>query len=137
MQSPATPNDASLLDAAIDRLLARGGLIDLTTTGRRTGRPRRIEVVFHNVDGRLIVTGRPDPGRTRAWVRNVAADPLVVVHLKGTLQADLPGTARVVDDPTERRAIADWVVRHAWPSMDVDAMVAASPMIQIELHARD
>ena len=31
---------------AIVAALARGGTIDITTSGRRTGRPRRIEIVF-------------------------------------------------------------------------------------------
>ena len=34
-----------------------GHTIDITTTGRKTGEPRRIEIVFHNIDGRLIITG--------------------------------------------------------------------------------
>lgn len=133
MQSPATPNEAAAREAAVDRLLARGGLIDLTTTGRRTGRPRRIEIVFHDVDGRLVITGRPDPHRTRAWIHNIEADPRVIVHLKGALSADLPGTARVIRDEAERRAIAAWVVRNAWPRMDAEAMAAHSPMIEVTL----
>lgn len=131
MQPQAPTDDARR--AATHRLLERGGLIDLTTTGRRTGRPRRIEIVFHAIDGRLVITGRPDPGRTRAWIRNVEADPRVTVHLKGVLDEDLPGTARVITDGAERHAVADWIVRHAWPRMDVDAMVAASPMIEVVL----
>lgn len=129
-------DDANARETAIDRLLARGGLIDLTTTGRQSGRPRRIEIVFHHVDGRLIITGRPDPHRTRAWIHNIEADPRVTVHLKGTLVADLPGTARVIRDDAERQAIAAWVVGNAWPRMDPEAMAAASPMIEVTLDDR-
>ena len=118
---------------AIRRFLARGGLIDITTTGRRTGKPRRIEIVFHNIDGRLVISGQPWRGRTRAWIHNLGADPRLTVHVKGPLTADLPATARVITDPTERRATAEWIVRHAWRQMDLDAMAADSPMIEVTL----
>ena len=118
---------------AIQRLLARGGLIDVTTTGRRSRRPRRIEIVFHNMDGRFVISGMPSPGRTRAWIHNLEADPRITLHLKGQLVADLAGTARVIDDPAERRVVADWLVKHSWPRMDADMMAAYSPMIEVNL----
>ena len=117
---------------AIERLLARGGLIDITTIGRRSGHPRRIEIVFHNMDGRIVISGMPSR-RTRAWIRNLEADPHITLHLKGPLAADLPGTARVITDPAERRAVADWLVKHSWPRMDADKMAAYSPMIEVTL----
>jgi deazaflavin-dependent oxidoreductase (nitroreductase family) len=118
--------------AAVRRLLDRGGLIDITTTGRRTGEPRRLEIVFHRIDGRLIITGSPSQ-RTRAWILNLEADPRLTIHLKGTIEADLPGTARVITDDADRRAIAAWVVANAWPRQDVAAMAAHSPMIEVTL----
>jgi deazaflavin-dependent oxidoreductase (nitroreductase family) len=117
---------------AISRLLARGGLIDITTTGRKTGRPRRLEIVFHNMDGRIVISGMPSR-RTRAWIRNLEADPRITIHPKGGLDADLPGTARIITDPAERRAVAEWLVRHSWPRMDPGAMATYSPMIEVTL----
>ena len=38
------PND---MDNEVRRALTKGGVIDMTTTGRRTGQPRRIEIVYH------------------------------------------------------------------------------------------
>ena len=113
--------------------LSRGHRIDITTTGRKTGEPRRIEIVFHNMDGRILISGMPWPGRTRAWIHNLEADPHITLHLKGPLAADLPGTARVITDPTERRTVADWLVRHSWPRMDAASMAADSPMIEVTL----
>ena len=112
--------------------LARGHTIDITTTGRRTGAPRRIEIVFHNIDGRLVISGSPRH-RTRAWIHNLEANPRMTVHLKGPVEADLPGTARIVTDEAERRRFASWIVANAWPGMSVDAMVEASPMIEVAL----
>ncbi|HEV8698374.1 MAG TPA: nitroreductase family deazaflavin-dependent oxidoreductase [Candidatus Limnocylindrales bacterium] len=117
---------------AVRRALGRGDVIDITTTGRRTGQPRRIEIVFHNIDGHLYISGRPNPRRTRDWLRNLEADPRLTLHLKGAVRADLPATARVVTDPSERERIFDWIVGHAWRSMDVDAMQRWSPLIEVE-----
>jgi deazaflavin-dependent oxidoreductase (nitroreductase family) len=119
----------------IRRSLTRGHTIDITTIGRRTGKPRRVEIVFHNIDGRLIITGTPRVDRKRAWLLNLEADPHMTFHLKRVAQADLPATARVITDPVERRAIADWVVTNAWPRMDADAMTAYAPMIEVTLDA--
>ena len=116
----------------IRRLLDRGGLIDITTTGRRSGQPRRLEIVFHNIDGRLIITGRPSR-RTRSWLHNITADPRMTFHVKGPISADLPAHARVVDDPNERRAIANWVSTNAWQGMDPESMAAYSPIIEVTL----
>jgi deazaflavin-dependent oxidoreductase (nitroreductase family) len=116
---------------AVRRALGRGHVIDITTTGRRTGLARRIEIVFHNIDGRIYISGTPNPRRTRDWLRNVEADPQMTVHLKGAVRADVPATARVVTDPAERERVFDWIVGHAWRSMDVDAMQRWSPLIEV------
>ena len=118
----------------IRHALSRGHRIDITTTGRKTHQPRRIEIVFHNIDGRLIITGMPRADRKRAWLLNLESDPHLTFHLKrGSAQADLPATARVITDPVERRSVADWVVANAWNGMNADAMAAYSPMIEVTI----
>ena len=118
------------MDDPIRAALSRGGTIDITTTGRRTGNPRRIEIVFHRSDGRMWISGMPSP-RKRAWLANLEADPHLTVHLKGPLAvADLPATARVVTDQAERRQVLERVAQ-AWRRTDVDRMVAQSPLIEV------
>lgn len=119
------------MDDRIRRALSRGHRIDITTTGRRSGTPRRIEIVFHNIDGGIFISGAPRADRTRAWIHNLAADPHLTFHLKGAVQADLPATARIVTDEPERRQIAEWIVANAWPNQDVEAMTAHAPFIEI------
>ena len=120
------------MDDPIRTALSRGGRIDITTTGRATGRPRRIEIVFHRIDGRMWISGIPS-SRRRSWLANLAEDPRMIVHLKGPIAvADLPATARIVDDPTERRTILERVAQ-AWRRTDLDRMVAQSPLIEVIL----
>jgi len=105
-----------------------GGIIDITTTGRTSGQPRRIEIVFFNLDGRVYITGTPG---TRAWIANLNADPHLTFHLKRGPLADLPATARIVTDEPERRAVAE-AACSAWNRPDqVDAFVAGSPVIEV------
>jgi deazaflavin-dependent oxidoreductase (nitroreductase family) len=120
------------MNPATRAALDRGGIIDITTTGRRSGEPRRIEIVFHNVDGRIVISGMPMPDRTRAWIHNVEADPRLTVHLKQGITADLPATARIVTDDAERRELLAQVARN-WNRTDVAAMVAWSPLIEVTI----
>ena len=119
------------MDERIEHALSRGHTIDITTTGRRTGLPRRIEIVFHNIDGRIFISGSPRADRTRAWIHNLAADPHLTFHLKRAVSADLPATARIITEAAERGRIADWIVSNAWRNQDPDLMTAHSPMIEI------
>ena len=118
-------------DQRIRRALARGHRIDITTTGRRSGAPRRIEIVFHNLGGRIYITGMPSR-RTRAWIHNLAADPHFTFHLKGPVAADLPATARIVTDDAERRTVFAEVVK-VWQGQDIETMTRYSPLIEVTL----
>jgi len=115
-------------DPRVADALRRGGLIDITTTGRRTGRPRRIEIVFFGIDGRVYITGSPG---SRDWLANLQADPRLTFHLKRGVVADLPATARIVTDPVERRMVVETACR-AWNRLDeVEAFAAGSPVIEV------
>lgn len=120
------------MNAAIVRALSRGQTVDITTTGRRSGLPRRIEIVFHNFDGRLYISGMPRAGRTRAWIHNLEANPRFTFHLKGAVAADLPATARVITDEAERRAVLARVAE-VWRRQDVETMVRDSPLVEVTI----
>ena len=118
------------MDDRVRRALRHGQTIDITTTGRRTGLPRRIEIVFHNFGGRLYITGRPSAQRKRAWLLNLEADPRFTFHLKRPVVADLPATARIITDEAERRAVFTEVVK-VWTQQDVETMTRHSPLIEV------
>lgn len=117
------------LDPAVWRALGHGHTIDITTVGRRTGEPRRIEITFHNFGGHLYISGMPNPRAERAWLLNLRANPDMTVHLKQFVQADLHATAREITDPAERREVLEKVGR-VW-RRDPEPMVRWSPLIEI------
>jgi deazaflavin-dependent oxidoreductase (nitroreductase family) len=124
------------MDESIRRALLQSGVIDITTTGRRSGEARRIEIFFHAIDGHIYISGMPRADRQRQWLSNLAAEPNFTFHLKRGVVADLPATARVVTDEVERRAIIEQVAR-AWNRTDVDVMVAHSPLIEVTILGLD
>jgi deazaflavin-dependent oxidoreductase (nitroreductase family) len=103
--------------------------IDITTTGRRSGQPRRVEIWMLDVDGRFFITGTP--GR-RDWLANLSADPDLVVHLKRRAHVDLPARAEVVSDPVTRRRVLDHLSASWYRGQaPVDELMARSPMVEV------
>jgi deazaflavin-dependent oxidoreductase (nitroreductase family) len=116
-----------LLTRDVQAELQRPQLVDITTHGRKTGQPRRIELVFHNVGGRIVISGRP--GFPRGWVANLKADPRMTFHLKGELVADLPALGRVITDRAEREQLLAPIAR-LW-RIDLPLMVRSAPLVEV------
>jgi deazaflavin-dependent oxidoreductase (nitroreductase family) len=109
--------------------LAATGTCELTTTGRRSGRPRRVEIWYVVVDGRVVVTGTPGP---RDWLANLRAHPRATLHLREP-RLDVEVTASEVTDAATRRRVAEEArLRQPWyaaQSYSVDDWVAGAPMV--------
>src|SRR5215472_9088739 len=103
--------------------------VDITTIGRRSGRPRRIEIWMLDVDGRFFITGTP--GR-RGWLANLAAVPDFVVHLKRHAHTDLSARAEVINDLDLRRHVlahpsAAWYRGRA----TLEELETGAPMVEV------
>ncbi len=113
--------------------------IDITTTGRRSGEPRRLETVFYRCGDDIYLSGLPAP-KPRAWLLNLAADAHFTFHLKHGVVADLPATAEIISDPDERRRILtpfveEFAQRHGpdspFPQAPLEEWVAHSPLARV------
>ena len=82
--------------------------VEITTTGGRSGLPRRIEIWFYRAGETNYLSGLPSP--TPDWFRNLEANPRFLFHLKHGVQATLNATARPVTDPVERRRVFTEIV---------------------------
>jgi deazaflavin-dependent oxidoreductase (nitroreductase family) len=129
VEAPA-PDLEPALEAAVRRVLRHRQLVDITTTGRRSGEPRRLEIAMHSIGGHLYISGMPSP-QTRGWLHNLRADPGMTVHLKQLVQADLPATAREITDEAERRRVLEPIAR-TW-NRELEPMVRFSPLIEVSI----
>jgi deazaflavin-dependent oxidoreductase (nitroreductase family) len=111
--------------------LGKMGVFDITTVGRKTGEARRLEIVYHVIDGRLYVSGIPRPNR-RGWLANLDANPALKVHFRKPVPADFAATARVIDSEAERRALLPNIARN-WGREDIELMVRQSPLIEVSI----
>jgi deazaflavin-dependent oxidoreductase (nitroreductase family) len=109
------------------RALDRQMTVEITTMGRRTGRPRRIETWRYRAGGRYWLTGSPG---SRDWFANLLAHPEFTLHLD---HLDLPVRGRVVTDQHERAQILGEIV----PGLDwagsLESWIEGSPLVEIEI----
>ena len=126
-----TRTSSTSLDPAVVEALGHPSTIDITTIGRKSGEPRRIEIVFFNFGGRLYISGMPSAERTRAWLLNMRAHPQFTFHLKQGVHADLPATAREITEPIHRREVIEQVAR-VW-NRDPEVMFLHSPLVEVTI----
>ena len=111
----------------VRRALDRQQTVEITTIGRRSGRPRRIETWRYRAAGRYWLTGSPG---ARDWYANLVANPEFTLHLKNL---DLPVRGRLVTDPQERAEIFAEIV----PGLDwagsLESWMEGSPLVEIEM----
>jgi len=126
-----------LMDPNTSAAIAEGGIADITTTGRKTGSPRRIEIYFHSFEGVHYITGRP--GSKRDWLANLKANPDFTLHLKRGVTADLPAVATEITDRQRRwdlllRARTEsWGVEPERAERDHEFWVEKSPLVSFVL----
>jgi deazaflavin-dependent oxidoreductase (nitroreductase family) len=101
--------------------------VEITTIGRRSGQPRRIETWRYLADGRYWLTGSPG---ARDWYANLVAHPEFTLHLK---DRNLRVRARPVTDPDERAAVFGEIVPDLGWAGSLESWIDGSPLVEIEL----
>lgn len=117
------------MDDRIRHALETERVIDITTIGRRSGRPSRIEMWFHNVEGDIYITGRPLP---RDWYANLLENPRLTFHLKQSVHADLAATATPMPEGPERERIIGIVHERVQSSVPLQEWLDSSPLVHVE-----
>ena len=123
-----------MLDPKVQEALEKDLIIDITTTGRKSGDARRVEIWFHNLDGILYIAGLLLPG-SRSWYANILNNPRLTFHLKGTTKADLPALATPITDAAERHRVLERICDNLGEPQLLEARVAESPLIKVDLEA--
>jgi len=107
-------------------------LLDLTTTGRRSGRPREIEIWFTERGERVYVIAEE---RERAqWVQNIRADPRVRWRIGERV---VSGRARVLGGAAAAAVQARSAAKYGWgDGLVVELVADAAPVDQPRFTAR-
>lgn len=127
---------AGNMNDGVKEALDLGGIADITTTGRKTGLPRRVEIYFHQFDGLYYLTGRP--GFKRDWAANIRANPEFTLHLKRGVTADVPVIGEPEEDTEERGAIIFRALTESWGTepekarANLDYYVDTAPFIRFK-----
>jgi deazaflavin-dependent oxidoreductase (nitroreductase family) len=121
------------MDSQIERALKTDGLIDMTTIGKKTGQPHKVEIAFHNFDGVLYITGTPGK---RDWYANLVEQPQFTFHLKQSAQADIPARAIPITDEATRRQVLSKVVVKWGKQAELEAFVQSSPLVEVQLESK-
>ena len=116
------------MNERVREALAKDRTIDITTIGRNSGLPRRIETWFYRVDDQIYLTG--SPGR-RDWYANLLANPGFTFHLKQSVAAELLARATAVTDLDERRAIFERILSDLGGAEDFEAWLEGSPLMVV------
>lgn len=102
--------------------------VDITTIGRTSGLPRRIETWLFHVDAQIYLSG--SPGR-RDWYANLLDNPDFTIHLKQRVVADVPAHATPIVAPDTRRAVFSRILADLRQPDDLDAWLAGSPLVAV------
>ena len=119
-----------MLDPKVQEALEKDLVIDITTSGRKSGQPRRVEIWFHNLDGVLYITGLPG---SRGWYANILANPRMTFHLKDTATADLPARATPITSFGQKRDILRRICTKQGTLDQLEARVSGAPLIKVDL----
>lgn len=127
------------MDSEIKKALKEDQTIDIITIGAKTGLPRRIEIWFTNVNGRIIICGTPDAkggkgARTpRDWLANLKANPEFIFCLKESINAEFRARAEEIVDVEDRRYLMS-APETQWYRDQVDSiedLVKYSPIVEV------
>lgn len=127
------------LNDEVQKALLNDRLIDIITTGAKTGLLRKTEIWFVNINGRIIICGTPDAagkgGRRsrRDWLANLKANPDFIFSFKESLNLQLPARAVLIEDCQDRRYLMS-APETVWYREQVDSveeLVKGSPIVEV------
>lgn len=125
------------METAVKSALDRGGVVDITTLGAKSGMDRRIEINFITLDGNHYITG--NPGRKRDWLANMKANPEFTIHLVHGLSADLQAEATEITSQEERADVLYRILTESWgnPTAKADHLlprwVEGAPLVEFTI----
>ena len=129
----------NMINEKVKKALHEDRTIDIITIGAKSGLPRRIEIWFNNINGRIIICGTPaaEGGNgsraPRDWLANMKANPEFTFCLKESITIELPARAVEIVDVEDRRYLMS-APETQWYREQVDGiddLVQYSPIVEV------
>ena len=125
-------------DAVLSSLLTHR-VVDIVTTGAKTGQLRTTEIWITVIAGELFICGTPNASlpdverKPRDWLANMVANPRFTLRLKQDMKAELPVEAEPVRDPADRKRIISSPACEYYLSQakSLDQAVRDCPMVRV------
>ena len=117
------------MDDAVRRGLEQDKLIDITTTGRKSGKVYRKEVNLRYLGGDPYLSN--SPGK-RDWAATLFAQPKFTYHLKQSVQRDIPARATLVRDIEEKRTLLERILTKENMLDQLEGRMAQSNLFRVE-----
>ena len=105
-------------------------LVDITTTGRKTGKQHRIEVGLRHLDGQIYLSNSPG---TRDWAANLFAKPEFTYHLKQSAQIDVAARATPITDVDAKRKLLTDILAKEDHLDQLEARMEGSHLFQVDV----
>jgi len=121
------------MDLEIQHALENDRLIDITTIGRKSGNPHRIEIMFDYFQGKIYLSGKPN--LKKDWYANMLANPTFTLHFKQSLQQDVVATVTPVRDEALRREVFTHTLSKWEEKQDVDLWVKSGTLVEVNIEA--
>jgi len=114
-------------------------VVDIVTTGAKTGQARTTEIWITIIAGELFICGSPNASlpdverRPRDWLANMVAHPRFTLRLKKGISIELPAEAEPLRDAAERRRILGSPACEYYldQSRSLDQGVRDCPMVRV------
>jgi hypothetical protein len=123
----------------IREALKKDRTIDIITIGAKSGLPRKTEIWFSNVNGRIIICGTPNakgsqgPRILRDWLANLKANPEFTFCFKESVKIQLPARAVEITDLEDRRYLMSAPETKWYRDQvnSIDDLVNGSPIVEV------
>lgn len=118
------------MDDSIKQALENDTLVDITTTGRKSGNQHTVEVGLRQIDGQVYLSNNPG---TRDWAANLLTNPEFTYHLKQSVKAPLKAQATPIKDEATRRSIFTTLLSKEARMEQLEARMERSHLFKIDL----
>ena len=121
------------MDERIKIALEADSVVDITTIGRKSAQPHRVEVNVRHVEGQIYLSNRPK--NLRDWVANIKINPEFIYHFTQSVQLDFRARATPIHDPELRRQLFSVILEREGLMEELEDRITYSNLFKVDFLA--